>query len=35
MDMYQGKMYFCDAGISPGSVESKSPFAGYIYRIDL
>ena len=35
MDMYQGKMYFCDAGISPGAVESKSPFAGYIYRIDL
>jgi len=35
MDMYQGKMYYCDAGISPGAVESKSPFAGYIYRIDL
>ena len=35
MDMYQGKMYYCDAGISPGGVASTSPSAGYICRIDL
>jgi streptogramin lyase len=35
MDMFQGKMYFCDAGISPGGVPSGSPLAGYIYRIDI
>lgn len=34
MDMYQGKMYYCDAGIAPGAVPSGSPKAGYIYRID-
>ena len=35
MDMYQGKMYYCDAGISPGAVASNSSSAGYICRIDL
>jgi len=35
MDMYQGKMYYCDAGISPPGVASNSPHAGYICRIDL
>ena len=35
MDMYQGKMYFCDAGIAPPGIPSASPSAGYIYRIDL
>jgi hypothetical protein len=35
MAMYQGQINYCDAGISAGSVESKSPFAGYVYRIDL
>jgi streptogramin lyase len=35
MDMYQGKMYYCDAGISPPAVASNSPHAGYICRIDL
>jgi len=34
MDMYQGKMYYCDAGIAPPGVLSNSPGAGYIYRID-
>jgi hypothetical protein len=34
MDMYQGKMYYCDAGISPPGVPSRSPMAGFIYRID-
>jgi streptogramin lyase len=34
MDMYRGKMYLCDAGISPGAKESGSPLAGYIFRID-
>jgi len=34
MDMYQGKMYVCDAGISPGAKPSNSPGAGYIYRLD-
>jgi hypothetical protein len=28
MDVYQGKIYYCDGGILPGTVESKSPFAG-------
>ena len=34
MDMHQGKMYVCDAGISPGGKPSGSPGAGYIYRLD-
>ena len=34
MDLYQGKMYYCDAGIAPPGVPSGSPGAGYIYRID-
>jgi streptogramin lyase len=34
MDMYQAKMYYCDAGISPPGVPSGSKGAGYIYRID-
>jgi streptogramin lyase len=34
MDMYQGKMYVCDAGISPGAKPSGSPGAGFIYRLD-
>ncbi len=35
MDMYRGKLYYCDAGIAPGGVDTKSPGAGYICRIDL
>lgn len=35
MDMYQGKMYYCDAGIAPGAVPTNSPGAGYICRIDV
>ena len=35
MDMYQGKLYYCDAGISPGATASHSPSAGYICRIDV
>lgn len=35
MDMYQGKMYYCDAGIAPPGVPNHSPAAGYICRIDL
>jgi streptogramin lyase len=34
MDMFQGKMYYCDAGIAPPGIPSGSPLAGYIYRID-
>lgn len=34
MDMYQGKMYVCDAGISPGAKPSGSAGTGYIYRLD-
>jgi hypothetical protein len=34
MDMYQGKMYYCDAGIAPPGIPSGSPGAGYIYRIE-
>ena len=35
MDMYQGKLYYTDAGISPGAKESGSKYSGYICRIDL
>jgi len=34
MDMYQGKMYYCDAGIAPPGIASGSPWAGHICRID-
>ena len=34
MDMYQGKMFFSDAGIAPAGVSNNSPSAGYICRID-
>lgn len=34
MDMHQGRMYYCDAGISPGAMASGSPSAGYICRLD-
>ena len=34
MDMYRGKMYYCDAGIAPPGVFTNSPGAGYICRID-
>jgi hypothetical protein len=35
MDMYQGKMYYTDAGIAPPGIASESPGSGYICRIDL
>ena len=34
MDMYKGKMYYCDAGIAPGGKDNGSPNSGYICRID-
>lgn len=34
MDVYQGQMYFCDAGIAPPGVPNNSPAAGFIYRIE-
>jgi hypothetical protein len=34
MDMWQGKMYVTDAGISPGAEESGSPGTGWIFRVD-
>jgi streptogramin lyase len=34
MDMFGGKMYYCDAGIAPGAIASNSPSSGYICRID-
>ncbi len=34
MDMHEGKIYYCDAGIDPPGVPSASKFAGYICRID-
>jgi streptogramin lyase len=34
MDMFQGKMYVCDAGISPGAKPSGSPGAGFVYRLE-
>jgi hypothetical protein len=35
MDLYQGKMYYCDAGIAPGGVSNNSPGAGFICSFDL
>ncbi|MCI0418303.1 MAG: hypothetical protein L0387_29935 [Acidobacteria bacterium] len=35
MCLYQGHLYYCDAGIAPGAVDSGSPDAGYVCRIDL
>jgi streptogramin lyase len=35
MDMYQGKMYYCDAGIAPSAMPNGSSAAGYICRIDI
>jgi hypothetical protein len=35
VDMYQGKIYRCDAGLSPAAKQSPRPYAGYIYRIEL
>jgi len=34
MDIYQGRMFFSDAGIAPAGVPNNSPAAGYICRID-
>jgi streptogramin lyase len=34
MDMWQGKMYVTDAGISPGAEESGSRGTGWIFRVD-
>lgn len=35
LDIYQGKLYYCDAGIAPPGVDSGSTASGYICRIDL
>lgn len=35
MCMYQGHLYYCDAGIAPAGKDNGSPYAGYICRIDL
>jgi hypothetical protein len=35
MCLYQGRLFYCDAGIAPGGVSNESPSAGYICRIDL
>jgi hypothetical protein len=35
MDMYKGKLYYCDAGIAPPGVPNNSPSAGYICRVDI
>jgi streptogramin lyase len=35
MCLYNGHLYYCDAGIGPGGVDTKSPAAGTICRIDL
>lgn len=34
MCMYNGHLYYCDAGIGLGGINSKSPAAGYVCRID-
>ena len=35
MCFHEGKLYYCDAGIDPGATANKSPWAGYVCRIDL
>ncbi|MEJ7608215.1 MAG: hypothetical protein WKF37_18595 [Bryobacteraceae bacterium] len=35
MDMHDGKMYYCDAGIAPGGGDNGSPGAGYICSFPL
>lgn len=35
MDIHEGKLYYCDAGIAPGAVPTHSPSSGYICRIDV
>lgn len=35
MSIYNGHLYYCDAGIAPGGKDTGSPAAGYICRIDL
>ena len=35
MTWYRGALYYCDAGIAPGAVDSKSKYSGYICRIAL
>lgn len=32
--LYQGKLYYCDAGIAPGAISNHSPWTGYICRLD-
>lgn len=34
MDMYQGRMYICDAGIAPPGQPTDSPGAGNIFRLE-
>ena len=34
MCMYNGHLYYCDAGIAPGGKSNGSPSAGYVSRID-
>src|SRR5215467_3241738 len=34
MCMYNGHLYYCDAGIAPGGKSNGSPSAGYVCRID-
>ena len=35
MTWHQGHLYYCDAGIAPGHRNSKSKYAGSIFRIEL
>jgi hypothetical protein len=32
--LYQGKLYYCDAGIGLGAISNRSPWTGYICRLD-
>ena len=34
MDIREGRLIYCDAGIAPPGIPSGSPGSGYIYRID-
>lgn len=35
MCLYQGHLYYCDAGIAPGAKPTNSPHAGWICRVDV
>ena len=35
MSLYNGHLYYCDAGIAPGAQDTNSPARGYVCRVDI